>query len=278
VRTATAGVQAIHIAVPGRARYRIVSLYRSTSLGRLLEQQLSRIDGINSVSANPLTGTVLVFFNSDRSTADIAALVEEVVGTRDAHSAAQGPVTRPFHPAHNEQEEQEGARDRQATRRELTTAVPRRTVGKRVAHAKAPVQKPWHLITSEVVLASWRTSPASGLSSQTARDYLLTYGPNLLPESMPRSELGIFVAQLNSLPVAMLTVAAGVSLFTGGLADAVIIVGVVAMNAIIGYVTESRSEKTIHSLKHLVRPSAWEVTDKAPLWRENNRRVVHATP
>jgi Ca2+-transporting ATPase len=56
--------------------------------------------------------------------------------------------------------------------------------------------------------------------------------------------------------VALLGVAAGISVLTGGIADAIVIMGVVTINAAIGYVTESQAEKTIHSLKSLVRPSA----------------------
>ena len=54
----------------------------------------------------------------------------------------------------------------------------------------------------------------------------------------------------------LLGVAAAVSVFTGGLADAVVIISVVGINAAIGYVTESKSEKIIRSLKSLVRPTA----------------------
>ena len=43
---------------------------------------------------------------------------------------------------------------------------------------------------------------------------------------------------------------------TGGLVDAVLIIGVVVANAFIGYKTESESEKTIRSLQTLVRPTA----------------------
>ena len=54
----------------------------------------------------------------------------------------------------------------------------------------------------------------------------------------------------------LLAAAAGISLLTGGLADAAVIMTVVGINAVIGYVTETRSEKTIRSLRSLVRPSA----------------------
>ncbi len=59
-----------------------------------------------------------------------------------------------------------------------------------------------------------------------------------------------------SLPVALLAAAAGLSVATGGLADAVVIMAVVGINAIIGYFTESEAEKTINSLKKLIRPYA----------------------
>ena len=68
--------------------------------------------------------------------------------------------------------------------------------------------------------------------------------------------LGNFFEQFNSLPVALLGAAAGLSVVTGGLVDAVLIVGVVVANAFIGYKTESESEKTIRSLQTLVRPAA----------------------
>jgi Ca2+-transporting ATPase len=77
-----------------------------------------------------------------------------------------------------------------------------------------------------------------------------------LPEAEPRSGWEIFLDQFKSLPVALLGVAAGLSVFTGGLADAVLISGVVVINAFIGYKTESESEKTIRSLQTLVRPAA----------------------
>jgi len=71
----------------------------------------------------------------------------------------------------------------------------------------------------------------------------------------------MLLEQFTSLPVALLGVAAGISLLTGGVADAVVIAGVVALNATIGYVTESQTEQTIHALTNLVRPSAQVLRD-----------------
>ncbi len=48
---------------------------------------------------------------------------------------------------------------------------------------------------------------------------------------------------------------------TGGIADAIVILSVVLINAIIGFVTESHTEKTINSLKRLVRPYTFVLRD-----------------
>ncbi|MEW6296165.1 MAG: HMA2 domain-containing protein, partial [Thermodesulfobacteriota bacterium] len=57
-------VQAIHTAVPGRARYNVDGLYRSEALKKHLEARLAAYEEIHLVSANPVTGNVLVSFNS----------------------------------------------------------------------------------------------------------------------------------------------------------------------------------------------------------------------
>ena len=75
----------------------------------------------------------------------------------------------------------------------------------------------------------------------------------------------IFLEQFVSLPFAMLGAAAGISLLTGGITDAILIAGVVLLNAAIGYVTESQAEKTLSSLKTLVRPSASVLRDGMPI-------------
>ena len=68
--------------------------------------------------------------------------------------------------------------------------------------------------------------------------------------------MGDVFGQFTSLPVALLGGAAGLSIITGGILDAVLILGVVVGNAILAYKTESEAETTIKSLKNLVRPTA----------------------
>src|SRR5208283_2765766 len=137
----------------------------------------------------------------------------------------------------------------------------RRKIRRLVSEAEGQIVEAWHTVEPSVILDRLQSAADQGLSSENARSSLKKFGPNLLPESVPRSGFSILFEQLNSVPNALLGVAAGLSVLTGGIADAIVISGVVAINAVIGYVTESQAERTINSLKSLVRPTSLVVRD-----------------
>ncbi|MBW4562769.1 MAG: phosphatase PAP2 family protein [Mojavia pulchra JT2-VF2] len=72
-------VRAIHTAVKGRARYKVDGLYGSQALKQYLELRLSKEEGIAQVSANNLTGNILVIFHRDQSPSAIAWLIYDIV-------------------------------------------------------------------------------------------------------------------------------------------------------------------------------------------------------
>ncbi|SON53938.1 Calcium-transporting ATPase [Hartmannibacter diazotrophicus] len=87
-----------------------------------------------------------------------------------------------------------------------------------------------------------------GLDADDAAERIVRFGLNTLPKAEARSSAAIFAGQLTSLPVALLGASAALSFFTGGLADAAVILGVVLLNAGIGTVTERQAERTIAGL------------------------------
>ena len=162
-------------------------------------------------------------------------------------------------------------------------AVPTQSVAVRVAraargHSLGEADDPqkdeaWHQCEVEQVARELRTSLQSGLSSEAATDRLAQSGLNRVPPPSGRARLEILAGQFHSLPVVLLMAAGTVSLLTGGLADAVAIFGVVALNASIGYTVESRSEKTIRLLRREDSVSATVVRDRARLELPADRLV-----
>lgn len=113
----------------------------------------------------------------------------------------------------------------------------------------------WYGQEAQSVLDALNSS-LDGLSEDEAQAQLDRHGPNALSEVPPRSQWLIFFDQFRSMPVALLTVAAGMSVVTDGLVDALVIMGVVLINGVIGYTTESQSDRIIRSLAHLSSPAA----------------------
>jgi Ca2+-transporting ATPase len=239
-------IQALHTAVDGRARFKVEGLYRSSDLQRLLQFRLAQVKEITRVSASALTGNVLVCFNSGNTSENIAALLEEIVS--ECRSQLSSGKSQPLLPPSAEPNDA------------ISYSYLEPVKGLFSFIAGQP-REPWHLLESKAVLGKWETSKVRGLASPMARKNRERYGLNRLPEAEPRSGLSIFFEQFNSLPVYLLGAAAGLSLFTGGLVDAVLITGVVVANALIGYKTEVEAEKTIRSLQTMVRPSAMVVRD-----------------
>jgi Ca2+-transporting ATPase len=106
----------------------------------------------------------------------------------------------------------------------------------------------WHSRSAAQVVADLASDPARGISAAVARDRLLSEGPNRLPQLARRSRLAMLGTQVNSLPVMMLAGSAVVSVATGGVADAVATLAVIATNAVLGYVTEGQAESVISAL------------------------------
>ncbi|PLZ29453.1 ATPase [Fischerella thermalis WC442] len=229
-------VKIIHNQVKGRARYKVKELYRSESLKKYLERSLSETSGINYVSANPSTSNILVIFEKEYSADKVALLIEQNISQ--------------YQKLANKSLEKYSSK----TKKELTKATQ-----KPIVNAQAQRIKNWHLMETDAVLTAFNTSKQSGLSSKSAAENLNKYGPNFLATAKTRSDLSILIDQFKSLPVALLGVAAGVSVFTRGLIDALVILGVVGLNAAIGYRTESQSERIIHSLGSHQETSTWVI-------------------
>jgi Ca2+-transporting ATPase len=113
----------------------------------------------------------------------------------------------------------------------------------------------WHMKTAEVA-AALGTDLKSGLAPEKAKELLGRYGPNQLQEKKGRGPFRIFLEQFADLIIWVLIGAAVVSGFLKEWVDALAILAIVILNAILGLIQEYRAEKSLAALKKLSAPSA----------------------
>lgn len=116
----------------------------------------------------------------------------------------------------------------------------------------------FHAMSQSDVLSALGTNPARGLSETEARERLETHGANKLRDAKRKSLFVRFLEQFADFMIIILLIAAGISFITAVIQgeradflDPVIILFIIAVNAVVGVVQEFKAEKSISELKKL---------------------------
>jgi Ca2+-transporting ATPase len=112
-------------------------------------------------------------------------------------------------------------------------------------------ERRWHALRAEEALAAVESDATRGLSPEEAARRLARFGPNALPEPARRSLLSVFLRQFRSPLIYLLLLAAGIALALRETSDAVVILVVVLVNALIGAFQEGRAERSLEALRRL---------------------------
>jgi len=112
----------------------------------------------------------------------------------------------------------------------------------------------WHTMQIDKVVKNLGTNTDTGLSRTEVENRLKKYGYNQLEEKEGVSPLMLFLGQFNDFIVWVLIAAAIVSGFMGELVDAMAIIAIVIINAIIGFIQEYRAEKSLAALQKMSAP------------------------
>ncbi len=126
--------------------------------------------------------------------------------------------------------------------------------------AAPPKGKAWHSQSADEILAQLG-SAATGLSTQEAARRLATNGPNELKEGKRIGSLHIFFGQFKSVIIWILIAAGVISGLLGEVVDAIAILAIVVLNAVIGFYQEFKAEKSIAALKKMTAPQAKVLRD-----------------
>lgn len=103
----------------------------------------------------------------------------------------------------------------------------------------------------------------SGLTTKEAEKRIKEFGLNELKHHNRASALKIFLSQFNDFIVWVLIAATLISGVIGDKADAITILIIIIINAILGFIQEFRTEKSLEALKELAAPTCKVLRDSS---------------
>ncbi|MBK8750239.1 MAG: cation-transporting P-type ATPase [Candidatus Competibacteraceae bacterium] len=118
----------------------------------------------------------------------------------------------------------------------------------------------WHSLSSEQVLHELRTAPG-GLSTDEAARRLAIHGPNQLSPPQQRGSLLRFLLQFHNVLIYVLLVSAAITATLGHAVDTAVIIGVVVINAIVGFVQEGKAESALAAIRKMLSLKAMVLRD-----------------
>ena len=123
--------------------------------------------------------------------------------------------------------------------------------GSENADKPAEKQAPWHNLPVSAVLEELQADE-NGLSDKEATERLNKYGPNRLPESKSKPAIVRFLLQFHNVLIYVLLAAAVLTASFDHWLDTWVILGVVLINAVIGFVQEGKAEKALDSIRKML--------------------------
>ena len=130
------------------------------------------------------------------------------------------------------------------------------------------LQRDFHALTAEETLKHLEVHE-EGLSTTEAEKRLEQYGQNQLREAPRPGFLAMLWDQLNNFVVILLIVASVISALLGDYVEAIAIMAIVVLNAVLGIIQEQRAEQALAALKKLAAP-------EAQVLRDGSRKLVPA--
>lgn len=114
----------------------------------------------------------------------------------------------------------------------------------------------WYTISGDEALRKLQVDPAKGLTEKEAARRLAEMGPNRLKAQKRKSILQLFLAQLRDWLIYVLFAAVVITLFMGEYIDAIIILMVIVLNAVLGVIQEVKAGNAIEALQKMSSPRA----------------------
>ncbi len=124
-----------------------------------------------------------------------------------------------------------------------------------MAEQESIAAESWHTHDAETVFQRMSSS-AAGLAQPDALNRLQTYGPNRLRPAKKKGPLARFLSHFHNVLIYVLLGAGAVTALLGHWVDSGVILGVVLINAIIGYIQEGKAERALDAIRNMLSHQA----------------------
>lgn len=118
----------------------------------------------------------------------------------------------------------------------------------------------WHNLSAQQVKDVLMSGDA-GLSALAAEERLARYGANRLNPPQSKSAVIRFLLQFHNVLIYILLVSSVLTAFLGHWVDSGVILGVVVINAVIGFVQEGKAEKALNAIRRMLSLNATVLRD-----------------
>lgn len=118
----------------------------------------------------------------------------------------------------------------------------------------------WHATPTDAVFDTLRTN-STGLSRKEAATRLEAYGPNRIPEPAKRSAVVRFALHFHNVLIYVLLASALTTALLNHVVDTLVILAVVAVNALVGFIQEGRAEKAMDAIRKMLALKAAALRD-----------------
>ncbi|HUT22245.1 MAG TPA: cation-transporting P-type ATPase [Candidatus Bipolaricaulota bacterium] len=129
-------------------------------------------------------------------------------------------------------------------------------------------EKTWYDLSVQEIFEQIKTKK-SGLEVGEAKARLKSKGFNKLSEERPLPELKLFFSQFKSVLILILLAAAGISALFSEWVDFGVILAAVFVNVLVGYIQESKAQRSLFELKKFLKL-------KAVVYRAGNRMEIES--
>src|SRR3990167_6171386 len=127
----------------------------------------------------------------------------------------------------------------------------------------------YHYISIREVFEKLKTN-TQGLSAEEVQNRQKIHGPNTLPRKKGTAQIVLLLSQFKSSLVYILLIAGAVSFALGETVDSYVIFAAVTLNVVVGYIQESRAQKSLEALKKVI-------TLKANVIRQGKEHEIDAS-